>query len=153
MRWHQGGLTLIELLVVLAIIGILMGIFGWNMIRSIRAAELREAAAQVAVDLRQARSLAQRSSSDIVLVLPGSAGANTYKVDTNVKSIPYGVRLICRSNCGTSTTTNVTYQAPYGELGAIGSIYIVRSPMSGIGDYEIRIVGVTGKIILAKAGG
>ena len=145
-------MTLIELLVVIAIIGILMGLFGWNLVRSIRAAELREAATQVAVDLRQARSQAQRGSKDIVVVLPGSTGGTTYKFDADVKTIPNNVQLICKSNCGTGTTTNITYQAPYGELGAIGSIYTVRSPMNGIGDYEIRIVGVTGKVILAKAG-
>lgn len=40
----------------------------------------------------------------------------------------------------------------YGELGVIGSIYIVRSFMNGIGDYEIRIVGVIGKVIFVKVG-
>ncbi|GGM17995.1 pilus assembly FimT family protein [Deinococcus aerophilus] len=148
------GFTLLEILVVLAIIGILMGIFSVNLIKSIRTAELREAATQVATDLRWARSQAQRGSTDIVLVLPGSAGNTTYKVDTVTKTLPNNVRVICKTTCGSGTTTNVTYQAPYGELGAgaTGSVYTLRSPVSGINDLEIRIVGVTGKVILTAAG-
>jgi prepilin-type N-terminal cleavage/methylation domain-containing protein len=148
------GFTLLEILVVLGIIAILMGIFGINLIRNIRTAELREAAAQVATDLRRARSQAQRGSNDIVLVLPGSAGNTTYKVDTVTKTLPNNVTVICKTTCGSGTTTNVTYQAPYGELGAgaTGSVYTLRSPMSGINDLEIRIVGVTGKVILTAAG-
>ncbi|GAA5534379.1 type II secretion system protein [Deinococcus aluminii] len=148
------GFTLLELLVVLAIIGILAGIFGISLIRSIRNAELREAATQVATDLRRARSQAQRGSADVVLVLPGSGGGTTYTVDTVTKTLPNNVKVICKTTCGSGTTTNVTYQAPYGELGAgaTGSAYTIRSPMSGISDLEVRIVGVTGKVILTKAG-
>ncbi|GMA15943.1 type II secretion system protein [Deinococcus metallilatus] len=148
------GFTLLELLVVLAIIGILAGIFGISLIRSIRNAELREAATQVATDLRRARSQAQRGSADVVLVLPGSGGGTTYMVDTVTKTLPNNVKVICKTTCGSGTTTNVTYQAPYGELGAgaTGSAYTIRSPMSGISDLEVRIVGVTGKVILTKAG-
>lgn len=154
MHRSNQGFTLLEVLVVLAIIAILMGIFGVNLIRSIRTAELREAATQVATDFRRARSQAQRGSMDIVLVLPGSAGGKVYKVDTVEKVLPNSVQVICKTTCGSGTTTNVTYQAPYGELGAgaTGSVYTVRSPMSGINDLEIRIVGVTGKVILTKAG-
>ncbi len=150
----RNGFTLLEILVVLAIIGILMGIFSINLIRNIRTAELREAAAQIATDLRRARSQAQRGNADVVLVLPGTAGNTTYKVDTVTKTLPNNVKVFCKTTCGSGTTTNVTYQAPYGELGAgaTGSVYTIRSPMSGINDLEIRIVGVTGKVLLTGAG-
>ena len=148
------GFTLLEILIVLVIIGILSGIFGWNLIRNIRTAELREAANQVATDLRRSRSQAQRSSSDIVLILPNSSGDTKYKVDAVWKNLPNGVRLFCKTTCGSGSTTNVTYQAPYGELGAgaTGSAYTLKSPMDSVSDLEIRIVGVTGKVILTKAG-
>ena len=150
----QDGFTLLELIIVIAIIGILSGIFGWNLIRNIRTAELREAANQVATDLRRSRSQAQRSSSNVVLVLPNSAGDTKYKVDATWQDLPNGVLMLCKTTCGSGTTTNVTYQAPYGELGAgaTGSAYTLKSPMNGVSDLEIRIVGVTGKVILTKAG-
>ncbi|WP_145975219.1 type II secretion system protein [Deinococcus gobiensis] len=151
-RLGQEAFTLLEILVVLSVIAILMVILSWGIIRSIRSAELREAASQVATDLRRARSQSQRGSADVVLVLPGSSGNTSYKVDTVNKTLPGNVQLIFKGSSG-GATTNVTYQAPYGELsGAVGSVYTVRSPMSGIGDLEIRIVGVTGKVILTKAG-
>lgn len=151
---NRQGFTLLELLVVLGIIAILTGAFSLNLIRSIRTAELREVATQVATDFRRARSQAQRGSRDVVLVLPGTAGGTSYKVDTVQKVLSKGVKVFCKTTCGSGATTNVTYQAPYGELGAgaTGSVYTVRSPVSGIADLEIRIVGVTGKVILAKAG-
>lgn len=149
---NRQGFTLLEVLVVLAIIGILMGILGWSSIRSIRTAELREAATQVATDFRRARSQAQRGSADVVLVLPGSDGGTSYTAHTVNKTLPNNVKVICKTTCGSGTTTNITYQAPYGELGAAGSVFTVKSPMSGINDLEIRIVGVTGKVILTKAG-
>ncbi|GGO36429.1 pilus assembly FimT family protein [Deinococcus humi] len=154
MNRDSQGFTLLEILVVLAIIAILTGIFGVNLIRSIRTAELREAATQVATDFRRARSQAQRGSTDVVLVLPGISGGTVYKVDTVQKVLPNGAQVICKTTCGSGATTNVTYQAPYGELGAgaTGSVYTVRSPINGISDLEIRIVGVTGKVILTKAG-
>lgn len=151
---NRQAFTLLELLIALTIIGVLAGIFGVSFIRSIRTAELRDAANQVVTDLRRARSQAQRGSTDVVLVLPGTSGGTTYKVDTVNKTLPSNVKVICKTNCGSGATTNITYQAPYGELGggATGSVYTVRSPINGINDLEIRIVGVTGKVILTRAG-
>ncbi|WP_082506195.1 type II secretion system protein [Deinococcus sp. Leaf326] len=151
-RLGQEAFTLLEILVVLAIITVLMGIFSWGLIRSIRSAELREATSQVATDLRRARSQAQRGSADVVLVFPNSSGGTSYKVDTVNKTLPGSIQLIFKGS-SSGSTTNITYQAPYGELsGAVGSVYTVRSPMNGVGDLEIRIVGVTGKVIVTKAG-
>ena len=59
---RQGGMTLLEILLVITIIGIMLALFGLSYVRSIRSAELREAAAQVATDFRRARSQVQRSS-------------------------------------------------------------------------------------------
>ena len=59
-RLGTRGFTLIEVLVIIAILGIIMGIFGLNLLRSLRQSQLREAASQLAGDLR--RSRADRSS-------------------------------------------------------------------------------------------
>lgn len=146
------GFTLLELLIALAIIGILMGIFSISLIRSIRNAELREATNQLATDFRRARSQAQRGSTDITLELPGiSAAGVSYKVNGIVKTLPNRVTVVCKTNCGSGATTTVTYQAPYGELGATGSVFTVKSPVSSVDSLEVRIVGVTGKVIVTKA--
>lgn len=149
------GFTLLEILVVLAIIGILLGIFGLNLIRSIRTAELREAATQVATDFRRARAQAQRGSVGMTVSVLRTGG-NTYTVTsltggTKSRAVPNNVTLKCKTNCGTGLNTAVSYQAPYGELGATGSVFTLQSPVIGIQDLEIRIVGVTGKVILTKA--
>ena len=148
---RRQGFTLLELLVVIAIIGILISIFSVNLIRSIRTAELREAATQVATDLRRARSQAQRSSTAVQLILPGTAGGTSYTVTGQGRTVTNRVSIVCKTNCGSGTTVTLTYNAPYGELGATGSVFTISSPVSNITPYEIRIVGVTGKVILTRA--
>ena len=71
---RQHGFTLIELLIVLAVLGILMGLFGMSYLRSVRAAEVREGANQIAADLRAARASAQRHSEGATL--RWAAGSN-----------------------------------------------------------------------------
>ncbi len=149
---RHAGFTLLELLMAIAVIGILAGIFGMSLIRSIRTAELREAANQVAIDFQRARSQAQRNSKDVVILVPRGTAGSTYTVGSQTVTLANRVTLLCKTNCGSSgATVATTYQSPYGELGATGSVFIVQSPVSGIPALEIRIVGVTGKVILTKA--
>lgn len=143
---------MIELLIVIAIIGILAVIFGWNMLQSIRAAELREAATQVATDFRKARSQSQRGSVNASLELPKTTAGNSYTASGVLKTLPNNTTIICKTTCGTASTTTVTYQAPYGELlGATGNVFTISSLSGGVDPLEVRIVGVTGKVILTRA--
>ena len=152
---HQTGFTLVELIIIIAILGIVAGLFSLSFLRSIRTAELREVATQIAVDLRRARSQAQRGSAAMTVTMPGTAsatsGATAYAVGPVQKNLPTRVRVYCSGNCGVAST-DVTYQAPYGELGGTGYVFRVRSSMAGISDVEIRVVGVTGKVIVTGAG-
>lgn len=147
---NRQAFTMIEVLVVIAIIGILAAIFGTTLIRSIRTAELREAANQVAADFQRARSLAQRGSTSVTIITPKGAAGTSYSFNGQSQTLPNNITLVCKTNCGTSSAAVLTYQAPYGELAATGSVFTVQSPLVGIAALEIRTVGVTGKVILTK---
>ena len=121
-----------------------------SLIRSIRTAELREAATQVATDLRRARSQAQRGSTSVQLSLPGTTSDTSYTFAGQSRTLANGVSISCKTGCSI-TPVSITYTAPYGELGATGSVFTISSPVNTISPYEIRIVGVTGKVILTRA--
>ncbi|MDV6374596.1 pilus assembly FimT family protein [Deinococcus arenicola] len=148
-RGRTAGLTLIEILIVVAIIGILAGIFGISLIRSIRTAELREAAVQVSTDFQRARSLSQRGSANVVITVPKTA-ATTYTVNGQLRTLPNSVTMVCKTSCAGTSTVAVAYQAPYGELSAVGNVFTISSPVAGIAPFELRVMGVTGKIILTR---
>ena len=147
----RAGFTLLEILVVLAIIAIIAGIFATSLIRNIRAAELREAATNVASDLRRARSLAQRGSVDQVISW-GPGEVKSYLVSGKETHLLNNVRVSCHSGCG-SAVSSLTYQAPFGELSRPqGYVFRFTSPMNGITPVDVKVVGVTGKVIVTSGG-
>ena len=152
----QGGFTLLELLLVLAIIGLMLGLFGMSFVLSLRSADVRDAAAELATELRRARSVAQRGSRDVVITwLPGPDGDFTsYRVGTQDHILPETVVMRCVAGCH-STEHRLTYTAPYGELsrlsGAIqGKAFTFRSRAAGVSPLSVRAVGVTGKVIVSR---
>lgn len=153
MRNH--GFTLIELLVVLAIVGILMGIFGISYLRSVRTAEVREGANQIAADLRSARASAQRQSTPGAFKWGGTGSLTGYTLEIpsgtstpKTVSLPRGVTLRCVDGCPAART--LTYNAPYGEMTTAinGTRFAVESQTPNIPAVEVRVVGVTGRVML-----
>lgn len=152
---RQHAFTLIELLIVLAILGILMGLFSVSYLRSIRAAEVREGANQIAADLRAARASAQRQSAPGAFRWAATGNLTGYTVEIpsgtttpKVATLPRGVTFRCESGCPSART--LTYNAPYGEMTtAISGIrFIVESQTANVPAIEVRVVGVTGRVML-----
>lgn len=151
------GFTLLELLVVLTILGILMGLFGMSYLRSIRAAEVREGANQIASDLRAARASAQRRSTPGAFKWAGTGRLSSYTLELpsgtatpKTMNLPSGVTFRCLSGCPAART--LTYSAPYGEMTTTinGTQLIVESQTPDIPAVEVRVVGVTGRVMLVK---
>lgn len=156
------GFTLIELLVVLVILGILMGLFGMSYIRSVRAGEVREGAAILAADLRAARASAQRQSQNASLTWEGGTKSlTTYTLilpsGTRTRSLPSTVTFRCVTNGGCPVSSGgvrtLTYQAPYGEMTSAinGMRLLVESTTPNLPALEVRVVGVTGRVMLTAA--
>lgn len=150
------GLTLIEFLVALVVVGIVVAMFGDSYVKSIRRAELREAAAQLAADFRGARAQAQRRSSDRVVSWAPGVKTAAYSVNGVSFTLPNHVTFECVSGCDATAAGNrVTYLSPYGELStaggtANGKILRLSSPLASIPPLDLRTVGVTGKVLVAS---
>lgn len=145
---RQAGFSLIELLIVIAILGILLALGIVNYTRSIRAAEVREGAALISSQLRQARSEAQKNSVDMVMTwdAAGRYGIAPAGSTITLQSLPNNLRLRCVTTCAGSS---VRFSAPFGELAnGTGTVWQVSSPQDGIRPYEVRLVGVTGKAMM-----
>ncbi|WP_102128416.1 prepilin-type N-terminal cleavage/methylation domain-containing protein [Deinococcus planocerae] len=158
-RLRRSGFTLIELLVVLVILGVLMGLFGMGYLRSVRAGEVRQGAAQLAADLRAARSSAQRQSQSASFSwADGMTNLSTYTLSlpsgTSVRSLPNRVTFRCVSGGGcpaaSSGVRTLTYLAPYGEMTSTinGMRLLVESTVPNIPALEVRVVGVTGRVMI-----
>ncbi|GHG04438.1 pili assembly chaperone [Deinococcus piscis] len=145
---RQAGFSLIEVLVVMAILGILLSMGIVNYIRNVQAAEVRDAAALITSQLRQARAQAQKDSVDMKMSwnAAGQYGLGPASASSTMQALPKGVQLRCKTSCEGSS---VTFGAPFGELrSATGTVFELVSPYEGIRSYEVRLVGVTGKAMM-----
>lgn len=139
---RSDGFTLIEILVVIGIIGILLDIFGTNLINSIRRANLQEAQTVVATEFTRARSIAQRSSSD----QPITWTANTLNIGSKSVPVPNGAQIV-----NAAPASAYTYTAPHGEfLAPTGQPEgLMLELVDATGRYHTAVIalGVTGKVV------
>ena len=144
-RRAQAGFTLLELLVIMAILGIIAGIFGLQLLRTIRQNELRDAAYQLIGDLRRARTGAQKLGVDNTVSIVANTSTYTLLVDTTTKTytLPHGVRVN-----PVGATTDLTYKPPFGTLAANGASWRLTSPADANLNLWVNAVGITGKVML-----
>ena len=149
MNSRRGGFTLLEILVVLVILAILGAISYSYSLRSIRLGQLREAAYQVATDLKAARSSAMRLTQPGAVNWTASSAITSYNVviggNSTSRTVPNDLSFACQSGC---STPSISYKAPYGEIGAAGTILAFSSPAISATIY-VKVVGVTGKVIVS----
>ena len=89
-----GGFTMMELIVIIIMVGILAAVVGMKYGSFTASGNLRTAADQVAADLRflQSRSMASLySTGTVISIATFPAGASTYNLGGQVKSLPAGV--------------------------------------------------------------
>ncbi len=156
------GYTLIELLIVIAILAVLFTV-GFTSYRKARwRAQVGEGLATLAATLRDARSTAQRfnvpaqvrftAPREFTLEAKDSLGT-TYR--SYVRRLPPYLELHYSKNGTTWKATpvlgKVTYSAPFGETGASSTLFRVRHLQNPAIDACLRIVGVTGKVVMARA--
>lgn len=145
----RAGFTLLELLLVIAILGIVFGIFSWFLLRSLRQTELREAAAQLIADLRRSRSNAQQSGRVSTLELGPLKTAYSVKIGSGTPrnfSLPH--RVTVEAQVGGSRVVN---QPPFGTLDDTGLVWKLQSPAYSDMRLYVKVVGITGKVMLSAA--
>ena len=86
----------------------LAGVLGWSLLGSLRASQLRDAAAQLSADLRAARSTALKSGQNVTVTTTLNAGSYTVQrgADTRTLTLPSSVQVSAQ------TAAAVQYRAP-----------------------------------------
>lgn len=135
---REAGLSLLETLLFLALLAVLLGLggFWWQGLRE--ELRLREAGAQLAVDLGRARAEARRQGQDWRVEVDGEDRYRVGPVGSEVRrTLPGGAVF---RNQG-----QVTFTAPYGLVDVPD-----RSFTLAIGGRQLRVnvVGLTGKVVV-----
>jgi type II secretion system protein H len=147
----QSGFTLMELLVVIAIIGILSRVLGFSLLGNLRRTEVRNAAAEVMADLRLARVNAQKTGLISPVTITNGTGSYTAQIRPGAlqaRTLGNGVTLRAMSS---TNGLSVIYRPPFGTLDTVGLTWEVRSRVAQVPSLYIKIVGVTGKVILSAS--
>ncbi|GEM86287.1 prepilin-type N-terminal cleavage/methylation domain-containing protein [Meiothermus granaticius] len=137
------GFTLLEILVVLAIAGIVLA-FAANAVRQgFQQSRVRDAAVSLAADLQNIRSNAWRSNTTTQLdLLSATSYSFTINGQTTTRTLPAGISIDGGGN------TQVRYSAPNAENTQSNPVVFTVSGTSGTQPIQVRVVGVTGKVIV-----
>ncbi|OOV13775.1 GspH/FimT family pseudopilin [Deinococcus sp. LM3] len=140
---RQAAFTLLELLIAMAILAIVAGIFSFSLIGTLRASQVREAAAQLSADLRQARSDALRTGQSTSVTVAANSSVYTFTRAgvPQTRTLPAGVTLT-----GVTGVTSVVYTAPTGTTGGNGATWTLTSP-GGTRSLKVKVIGITGKVM------
>ncbi|MGM9321542.1 pilus assembly FimT family protein [Deinococcus aquaticus] len=143
-RAWQAGFTLLELLLAMSILAIVAGIFGFTLIGTYRANQVREAASQLTGDLRQARSEALRSGQSASVMVAANSSTYTFnRAGTpQTRTLPGGVTLT-----GVVGLNNIVYVAPTGTTSGNGTTWTLTSP-GGTRSLKVKVIGITGKVMI-----
>jgi len=156
------GYTLLELLIVAAVLAVLLTI-GFSTYRKARLqAEVRDNRATIASALRDARSNAQRYNvnarvrflTDLKFALEVKDRlGNTYQKYTRElsKNLDFHYSKDGSHWKRVTTLKEITYTAPFGETDASPTLLRVRHHKYPEIAACLRIVGVTGKVVVAHA--
>ncbi len=158
----RGGYTFVELLVVIAILAVLFAM-GLNTYRKARwRAQVRDGLMTLSATLREARSTAQRFN---VSARVRFTGPRTFSLEVKDRlghtyrsyrrELPAYLELDYTKNGVTWRSPPalgvVSYSAPFGETNASSTLFRVRHSRDRRIAACLRIVGVTGKVVLARA--
>lgn len=145
----RAGFTLVEILIVLAVMGIIMALATVNLQGLRERTQVRQAATDFAVLLRQARTLAQRYNANATVALTTTGYTLTQTRSsgtvTQTYTIPTGIEAVATATGG---ETSITYRAPYGEVVSTGLSITFRSKRSTNLSVLVGAVGLTGKVVI-----
>lgn len=150
---RQSGFSLIELLVVITIITIAVSLIATAMRGVVIQTQLKEAQTQLVADLIKAKTASIRYSSPVTVTFNESSYTLTQQepFSEQTVNIRNNATLSFYKSDGSfgTATTSLSYNNPYGEVslpeGDQGwQIRIAK----GNRDYFIKIVGLTGKVIV-----
>lgn len=158
---RRGGFTLLEFLIVLSLVALLLTA-GFTTYRKLRwRAEVREALTQLATALREARSQAQRYNVSVrVRFLSDRAYAlepthpTTLPIRRLEQHLSRSLDLEATQDASTWRSVaglEVTYHAPFGETSAVPLMFRVRHRRAPSLSACLRVFGVTGKVVVARA--
>lgn len=135
---RTAGLSLLETLLFLAILAVILALggFWWQGLRE--QMQLREAAAQFAVDLGRARAEARRQGQDWRVTV-GTGGSYWIGLVGNqvARNLPYGVVF---RNQG-----QLTFTAPYGLLDVPDRTFTLALRTR---ELKVNVIGLTGKVVI-----